>query len=317
MVRSESRLALAGIEVNEGRRARARVLGVVEGPWTHRFVEARDVRFHLVEAGRGPLVVLLHGFPECWYSWRHQIPRLAEHFHVVAPDMRGYNETSKPRDGYDVASLVEDVLALARALGHERFGLVGHDWGGVVAWAAAARHPERVTRLAIVNAPHPTLFVRALRSSPAQMLRSWYVLLFQIPGLAEWLFRRDGGSFVDRVIRGNMVRPELVTDDDLAVYRAAILRPRALESALAYYRRAFRDAVRDRAAVRNVTVRVPTRVVWGERDRALGVELLDGLDRYVPELVVQRFPNASHWLQQDEPELVTDALLEHFHGHLG
>jgi pimeloyl-ACP methyl ester carboxylesterase len=282
------------------------------GTWQHRCVEANGVRFHVVEAGDGPLIMLLHGFPEFWYSWRYQIPALSRESTVVAPDMRGYNETSKPRFGYDMRTLVEDVVALARALGHERFRLAGHDWGGVVAWAVAARHPDRVERLSILNAPHPTAIARALRTSPAQLRRSWYVFAFQIPGLAEWILRRDGFSCVDRVIRGQMAHPKNVTDADAALFRAAIARPGALESALEYYRQAFRGALRDGLHPREVPIRVPTQVIWGERDRALGVELLDGLDRWVRDLEVVRLADASHWVQQDEPELVAELMSAFF-----
>src|SRR3712207_2391582 len=121
---------------------------------THREATLNGVRLHYVEAGTGPLVLLLHGFPEFWYSWRHQIPALAGRFRVVAPDLRGYNETAKPASGYDVDTLVEDTAALVRALGEERCLLVGHDWGGAIAWETAARHPHLVERLAILNAPH-------------------------------------------------------------------------------------------------------------------------------------------------------------------
>jgi pimeloyl-ACP methyl ester carboxylesterase len=285
---------------------------VITDPWSHAEVEANDVRFHIVEAGSGPLLVLLHGFPEFWYSWRHQLPPLAKHFHVVAPDMRGYNETSKPKTGYDLRALVADVVALARALGHERFLLAGHDWGGVVAWAVAVRHPELVERLSILNAPHPTAMVHALRSSVAQLRRSWYIFAFQIPGLAEWMFRRDGFAIVDRVIRGQMVHRDRMSDEEAAQFRAAIARPGALEASLEYYRQAFRAALRDGFRAHDARVLVPTQVVWGERDHALGVELLDGLDRWVPDLEIHRIPTASHWVQQDEPERVTELIVEFF-----
>jgi epoxide hydrolase 4 len=283
---------------------------VREDAWTHGFAEANGVRFHFVEAGEGPLLLLLHGFPELWYSWRHQIAALAERFHVVAPDLRGYNETSKPASGYDTRTLVADVVGLSRALGHARFRLAGHDWGGMVAWATAARHPELVERLSILNAPHPTAMARALRSNVAQMRRSWYIFAIQIPGFAEARIRRDGYALIDRMIRGQMVHPERMSDADSAIFRAAIARPGALDAALAYYRAAFRAALAEGFRAPNVDVRVPTQVIWGERDHALGVELLDGLDRWVPDLEVHRIPTASHWVQQDEPELVTALMAE-------
>lgn len=279
-------------------------------PWTHGFVTANGIDVHFVEAGTGPLLLLLHGFPEFWYSWRHQIPGLARHFHVVAPDRRGINETTKPSDGYDVRNLVEDTVSLASSLGAESFSLAGHDWGGVIAWATAARYPDRVERLSILNAPHPTLFAHALRSSPSQMKKSWYILAFQVRGLAERRIRRDVYAFLERVMRGQMVHPERLTDHDLRQFEAAIARPGALEAALEYYRQAFRSAVRDRMFVHDVPVRVPTQVIWGERDHALAIDQLDGLERLVPGVRIDRIASASHWVQQDEPDLVTDLMID-------
>ena len=274
------------------------------------YVEANGVRFHYVEAGEGPLLLLLHGFPEFSYSWRHQIPPLAEQFHVVAADLRGYNETAKPRTGYDLRTLVDDTTSLARALGYDRFFLAGHDWGGVIAWATAARHPEAVERLVVLNAPHPTALARELRSNPSQMRRSWYMAFFQVPGLPEWRIRSNDFAILEKILREQMVHPERMTDEDLERYKDAMRRPRAVECALEYYRTAFRAALRDGFAVHDMRVDVPTQVIWGERDRALGVELLEGLGQWVPDLRVDRIPTASHWVQQDEPELVTELMLD-------
>jgi len=279
-------------------------------PWCHGFVRANGVRFHYVEAGSGPLLLLLHGFPECWYSWRHQIPVLAERFHVVAPDLRGYNESDKPSSGYGVRTLVDDVAGLARAFGSERFRLAGHDWGGVIAWATAGRFPELVERLSILNAPHPTAMALALRSSAAQRKRSRYIFAFQVPGLAERRIRAHGFRLVEKAIRGNMVNPERMSDADLEVFKTALARPGALRAALAYYRQAFRDSLRGGFAVHEVRIEVPTQVIWGEKDVALGVELVQSLGRWVPDLQLELLPTAGHWVQQDEPELTTELMLE-------
>lgn len=268
----------------------------------------------MVEAGAGPLVLLLHGFPEFWYSWRHQIPALAERFRVVAPDLRGYNETEKPLSGYDVRTLVDDVVALVRAFGYERCFLAGHDWGGVIAWATAARFPELVEKLSILNAPHPTALARALRTSRAQRRRSWYIAAFQLRGLAEARIRRDDFAVLEKIFRGQMEHPERMTDGDMQRFREALGRPGALEAALEYYRAAFRAALRDGFRIHDVSVSVPTQVIWGEQDKALGLELLDELDRWVPNLRIDRIATASHWVQQDEPELVTDLMLDFFAG---
>src|SRR3954469_6809999 len=218
---------------------------MADEPWSHDFVEANGVRFHYVAAGDGPPLVLLHGFPEFWYTWHHLIPPLAERFRVLAPDMRGYNETSKPKTGYDVRTLSDDVVAFAAALGHSRFRLAGHDWGGAVAWVAAARRPDAVERLAILTAPHPAAMTRALRSSFAQLCHSWYMFAFQVPALPEWVIRRGGVGLFDRAIRRGMAHPERMTDDDVARFHEAMSRPGALEAALEYYRQAFRTAIRE------------------------------------------------------------------------
>src|SRR5579884_3024966 len=159
--------------------------------WTHRHASVNGVRLHYVEAGRGPLVVLLHGFPEFWYSWRHQIPALAAAgFRVLAPDLRGYNESDKPPGvaAYGLERVAGDVAALVRHAGERRAAVVGHDWGGGIAWWLAMHRPDVVGRLAVLNAPHPAAFRRELRT-PGQLLRSWYVFFFQLPALPEWLFR--------------------------------------------------------------------------------------------------------------------------------
>src|SRR5688572_14688213 len=222
----------------------------------HRFVEANGVHFHVVEAGDGsrPLVLLLHGFPEFWYGWRAQIPALAERFRVVVPDLRGYNLTSKPASGYEYQSLSSDVPALIRALGAERAHMVGHDWGGMVAWGAAIFHPEVVDRLVVLNAPHPAAYLRELGHNPVQWLRSWYIALFQVRGLSEWLLTRGHGRGVADVLRGSTMSPGSFSATDLAAYRRAALRPGAARALLVYYRALWStDPEALRARLRTVT----------------------------------------------------------------
>jgi pimeloyl-ACP methyl ester carboxylesterase len=282
----------------------------VAEPWRHGFIRANGIRFHYVEAGDGPLVLLLHGFPEFWYSWRHQIPALATRFRVVAPDLRGYNETEKPQSGYDVRTLVEDVACLVRALGHDRCRLAGHDWGGVIAWATAARYPEIVERLSILNAPHPTAMASALWSSASQRKLSRYIFAFQIPGIPERRFRARNFAILDKSIRGRMVHPERLSEADLDAFKGALARPGALRSTLAYYRAAFRGAIRSGFSTHDVMIRVPTQVIWGEQDFALGVELVQNLSRWVEDLELELLPTAGHWVQQDEPEITSDLMLD-------
>ncbi len=273
----------------------------------HRFVEANGVRFHCVEAGDGPLVLLLHGFPEFWYSWRRQLGPLSDRFHVVAPDLRGYNLTDKPAEGYQIRDLAADVDALIGALGADRARVVGHDWGGAVAWATAMWSPERVERLAILNAPHPAAYFRELRRNPRQWLKSWYIGVFQIPRLPEWLLGRRRCAGIARMLRSSATRSDVFSQDDLAAYRRAMCRPGALTATLAYYRALGRT--RPGELRRQVhPIQAPTLVIWGQRDVALAPQLADDLDRWAPRTRVERVPDAGHWVHHERPELVNDLL---------
>jgi pimeloyl-ACP methyl ester carboxylesterase len=269
------------------------------------------VRLHFVEAGSGPPVILLHGFPEFWYSWRHQIPALAAAgYHALAPDMRGYDLSDKPEgvEAYRIDRLAADVAGLVRYTGAGKAVIVGHDWGGVVAWAAALRHPEVVDKLVILNAPHPAAYRREVRRL-RQMLKSWYILFFQLPWLPELLIRLGDFAALRRTFRTEPARPGAFTAADVERYRHALARPGALTAALNYYRALFRhfgDVPTDPPPLR-----VPTMVIWGERDRYLDIRCLDGLERWVPGVRVERLPGATHWVQHDEPERV-NRLLQDF-----
>src|SRR5579872_2956633 len=269
------------------------------------YAEANGTRLHYVAAGAGPLVLLLHGFPEFWYSWRFQLPALARRFRVVAPDLRGYNLSDKPASGYDIATLSADVRGLIEALGERQADVVGHDWGGALAWVTAIRAPDVVRRLVVLNAPHPAAMRRELRN-PRQAWRSAYMGFFQMRGLAERAMERDDYAMVRRTLRAADHGRAWLTDEDIARYVAAITRPGALAAALEYYRQLPRDW-NALSPLRVITA--PTLVLWGELDPYLDVGLLDGLDRWVRELTVRRFPTAGHWLNQQEPERVNAALV--------
>ena len=280
-----------------------------EGVTGERFGAGRDawatvngVRLHWVDAGEGPLVVLLHGFPECWYAWRRQLASLAvAGRRAVAVDLRGYNLSDRPAgvEAYATDVLVEDVRALILYLGARDAVVVGHDWGGVIAWRLAARHPEVVHALVIVNAPHPERFRRLLRS-PRQLLRSSYVALFQLPWLPERVLGAGGFAALDGVWRRQPVRPGAYSEKDIAALRQAIAVPGALTAALNYYRAIRRHPGQTLSLERRI-VRQPTLVVWGERDAALVPELADGLEAWVPDVRVARLPHASHWVMADAP----------------
>jgi pimeloyl-ACP methyl ester carboxylesterase len=277
------------------------------------YADLGDVRLHYVEAGEGPLVVLLHGFPEFWYGWRAQIEGLsAAGFRVVAPDMRGYNLSSKPEGvaAYDLDLLAADIAALIRERGEERARLAGHDWGGAVAWATAMNHPDAIARLAILNAPHPRRFLEEVRH-PQQLARSWYMLAFQLPWVPERLAQADHW----RAFRFGFehdARPGAFSREDIDRYVEAWSQPGALTAMISYYRALFRQSPK-RAQARLRPVSAPTRVIWGERDRYLGVGLAEPPRADVPQLErVIRLPEASHWVQHDEPARVTELLAEFF-----
>lgn len=276
----------------------------------HSYIYVNGIRMHYVTAGQGPLLLLLHGFPECWYSWRHQIPALSPHFTVVAPDLRGYNETDKPNWGYEVDVLVTDVVELIHALGYERAVVVGHDWGGMLAWLAAMIYPQRVERLVTMNIPHPALFTRALRDNPRQMFRSLYFAFFQVPWLPELLLRANDYALITWMFRGTAIRKEAFSDEDIGAFKNAISRPGALTAALNWYRALGRGRGGDLLQQIDPMVRVPTLLIWGQEDIALGTELTYGTEQYVPDLQIHYIPKCSHWVQQEQPELVNRFMLD-------
>jgi pimeloyl-ACP methyl ester carboxylesterase len=277
--------------------------------WSHAEMRVNGVHLHYVEAGSGPLVVLLHGFPEFWYSWRHQIPVLAAAgFHVVAPDLRGYNLSEKPSGikAYRLECLTADVAALIRHFGAPAT-LVGHDWGGVIAWRVPVDHAGVVDRLVVLNGPHPAAYARALRTWD-QLRRAWYVFVFQLPLLPEALLRRADYRALGNVLRRTPVRPGAFSETDIQLYKQAMAQPGALTAALNYYRANFLR-LRSHDITRSV-VPVPTLLIWGDRDHALSLGLTRDLDRWVPNLRVEHLPDCGHWVQNEAPERVNQLLLD-------
>ena len=275
-------------------------------------MRANGLRFHVLEEGEGDrLALCLHGFPELSRSWRHQLPALAAAGHRVgAPDLRGYGQSDRPgrTADYAIEHLVDDVVGLIDASGAREVSLIGHDWGGFVAWHVASRHPARLARLAALNIPHPMPFLRASRRGP-QLLRSWYVLTFQIPGLAERLLSANDHHRVAAAFTSMAVDPARFTDEDLDAYRRAAAEPGALRAMLSYYRAYLTGGgARRQRAIGFPPIEVPTLVIWGERDTALGRETLIGTREYAPDLTLRFIPHASHWVQQEAPEEV-NALL--------
>lgn len=269
--------------------------------WRDGFIDTNGVRLHYVTQGQGPLMLFLHGFPDFWYSWRHQIPEFATDHRVVALDMRGYNDSEKPpsRSAYRMKQLVADVAGVIEQLGEGRAILVGHDWGGAVAWATAQARPELVARLVVLNMPHPALFREGLRR-PAQLLRSWYILLFQLPLLPELLLTVNGAELVARIFRGSLVNRRAITHNDLDCYRQAMLKPGAATAQLNYYRSIFGGG----AARPHRVLKMPTLLIWAQEDAALGQELTVGTERYVQDLTLRLVPACGHFVQQEKPLVV-------------
>jgi pimeloyl-ACP methyl ester carboxylesterase len=273
-----------------------------------------DVVLRAVAAGSkdGPVVVLLHGFPEFWYGWRRQIePLAAAGFRVIVPDQRGYNLSSKPAGvaAYALTELVSDVIAIADQLGQEKIFLAGHDWGAAVAWSAALLHPQRIAKLVVLNVPHPSVMRKFFSTQPRQLLRSWYMFFFQLPWLPEALFSAfNYGIGARSLLRSS--RPGTFSAEDLTQYCAAWSQPGALTAMINWYRALFRF----RTKFPDRTVHVATRILWGERDAFLLAEMAQESLRYCTNAELFTFANATHWLQHEEPARVSELLIDFFRG---
>lgn len=286
-------------------------------PWLrehlrHHHVAVQDASLHVVEAGSGRTVVLVHGFPDFWYVWRYQIaPLVAAGCRVIAPDLRGFNLSSKPAvvQRYTPAVLAGDLDALVRHFDAADVTLVAHDWGGIVAWHAAMARPSWLRRLVILNSPHPVAMLRGLRR-PRQLWKSWYIFYFQLPWLPEALLRRGGAATLVNILRTNPTRPGAYTEEDIAYSVQAHLQPGALTGALNCYRAAVRGGSGTFSGPRT-RIDVPTLVLWGDADNYLEPWLAEPPADLVPHCAVRHFPDASHWIMVDRPDDVTRAILEH------
>ena len=289
----------------------------------HRMIDVGAVVLHVAEARpRGesgevadgehrvspdaPLVVFLHGFPEFWWSWRHQLRAFADAgFWAVAPDLRGYNESDKPDgvEAYELEPLSADVAGLIRALGRKNAIVVGHDWGALVAWCVAEMHPSVVRKLAILNVPHPLQMTRGLRRL-GQLKKSWYIFFFQLPRLPERVISRSDFAWIRRTFG-----VDGFTEGEIEPYVQALKAKGALTAALNYYRAAIRRLLTGRTP-KSVTIECPVLVIWGDADRYLGKEMAEPPARFVPDARVVHIPEASHWVQNAAPDEVNRLLLE-------
>lgn len=274
----------------------------------HQFIETNGIRLHYVTQGSGPLMLLLHGFPEFWYTWRHQIPVFAEYYTVVAVDLRGYNDSDKPTpvSDYTLTELVKDVAGVITGLGYDTCVLVGHDWGGAIAWNFAYAHPDLVEKLIILNCPHPRRFLDGM-SNPAQWLRSAYIGFFQLPFLPELLLQANDYQFVDNAFNNMATNRSAITETDVQAFKTAIARPGALQAGLNYYRNLFSPALFQQEWP---VLEVPTLMIWGEDDPAFETSLAEGTEDYVRDFHLRYIPQCGHWVPQEYPTLVNQYIGE-------
>lgn len=288
----------------------------------HAHAETNGVRLHYAAAGAPDdrLLLFLHGFPEFWYAWRRQLRFFGDGYLAVAPDQRGYNRSSKPAEveAYRIEILVGDVLALADRFGKERFVVVGHDWGGMVAWSLALARPERLEKLVVVNAPHPAIFRRELATNPEQRKASEYMSAFQYSEAEEALEADDFAALDSILVEG--IEQGYFTEEDREAYLEAWSRPGALTGMLHWYRAAgvhpgaVEPTGHEPGDGEEWIVRVPTLVLWGEEDRYLLPGNLEGVEEYVPDLELRRVPDAGHWIVHQKPDLVNGAIREFLEG---
>ncbi len=275
----------------------------------HEVEVSPGIRLHYAAAGPegGRLLILLHGFPEAWFSWRKQIPYFAERgYRVIAPDQRGYNLSERPKavSQYSYAKLGGDIENLIRALGRERALIVGHDWGAAITWWLAANRPAICEKVAILNVARPDVVAKALTSNHAQRKRSWYMFFFQLPFIPEAFLRKDSFSFMKRSLQGT-ARKGTFTDEDLEQYVEAWSRPGVVTGMLNWYRAAVRSLA---SKVRFKPIDRPLLVIWGARDKFLGRELAEPSLAGCSDASIEFVEEASHWVQHEEPELVNSKL---------
>ncbi|WP_157729846.1 alpha/beta fold hydrolase [Bacterioplanes sanyensis] len=262
-----------------------------------------------------PLVVLLHGFPECWATWRHQIaPLVNAGYRVLVPNMIGYGHSDKPSKiaDYRMDMICDDVRAVIRAAGYERCHLVGHDWGGAIAWWFGIHYSDELLSLSILNAPHPRAFLSQLRSSPKQLLKSWYIFFFQLPWLPEWVIRMGNYRMLADAIKTTS-NPGAYQPQDWQQLNEHWRIPGALTAKLNYYRAMLR--YRPKIAGKAM-VSAPTQILWGEKDLALTLSMAESSQQRTVNGRLITYPDATHWLAHDKPQEINERLLEWIAQHM-
>jgi pimeloyl-ACP methyl ester carboxylesterase len=294
----------------------------------HQYIRTNGITLHVVVAGdpNGEPILLLHGFPEFWGGWKKQIPYLVEKgYRVIVPDQRGYNLSDKPNrvEDYLIDVLAADAVGLMEALGYDRFHLVGHDWGAAVAWWTARTYYDRLKSLTILNVPYPTVMLKEMRKGNwQQLMKSWYIGFFQIPFLPEVALGAFNAQGLANAMKASS-NPTTFSDDDLASYREAWLKPDAIRGMLSWYRALIRtDAKAAEARVRRDDlpkgkyISTPTQILWGEKDIALSKTTVPPSADICTDVRVEYFPNATHWLQHDEPDAVNERIHQHVSAHV-
>jgi len=282
---------------------------------SHEFVMLKNSRMKLHCVVNGPkdkpLMLFLHGFPEFWYSWRFQLKEFCKDYRVVAIDMRGYGESDKPRpvSSYHMDQLTSDVNQLIVALGYEKCFLVSHDWGGAVAWMFAYQYPEMVEKLIVCNSPHPAAFGELLKTSWAQTFKSWYMFFFQLPVFPIVILQSNDIEWVSDVFCGQAMgaKPGSFTDEDIEAYKYTLYNYDDLLGPINYYRARFRYAKIDTSLVK---IKPPVMVIWGTKDGALSKELPELAAKYIENYTLKWVEGASHWVQQEEPDVVNGHIRE-------
>lgn len=290
----------------------------------HEYATVNGVKLHYVRSGAGDLVLFMHGFPEFWYAWKDQLTELGRNYLAVAPDLRGFGQSEKPVavEDYRAANVIEDIRALAAKLnGGKPFVLVGHDWGGAIAWGFAMKYPKLLSKLIIINAPHPIVFARELRENRAQQQASGYMLFFRSSQAEATLSANDYAPLIG-FFGGLKAKGKFSADDETA-YREAYRRPGALTGGLNYYRASrigppspgTQDTLVTGTSLGDFSVKVPTLVIWGEKDEALLTGNLIGLDAFVPDLTIHRIPEGTHWVVHEFPDQISKLIREFMTRH--
>jgi epoxide hydrolase 4 len=296
----------------------------------HAYADVNGIRMHYVTAGQGEPVLLLHGFPEYWGVWKKVIANLSKDHQVFAPDLRGYNLTSRPAevDAYHILKLVGDVRGLVEHLGLKKLNVVCQDWGGLVGWSFLLRHPDLVKRFVVIDITHPALFNRELRENPAQQKASAYMLLFRSPAAEAQLTANDFAFGRNAIFADARQHGAQLSDEDLEEWIQAWKQPGAWTGGLNYYRAARigppdgqgnpgGSNVVDDLRPEQLQVHVPVLILWAELDEYLLSSGLTGIEQLVKDVTIKKVPGANHWLSLEKPELVSQAVREFVAGRPG